>query len=193
MEETRPLAVSVTAKILLERIDSLASTMLAARPGSQADTKRDFPHLDAWTKAWKPNEADQENHLFHMWQQLSAESIKTPEQFAARKRDLLAQLKRCAERITEYNNRGKTFVDFRRTNFHDWFVTGEAFGSAPSKGGELLLNADGAVPVKQVAYAGQAHSGLVSNRLQVPSAPKRLQLRRSISIITQRDAAFDST
>lgn len=58
------------------------------------------------------------------------------------------------------------FEGFNGPGFPGWFVTGDAFGSGPSQSGAFVLRWAGedkpqAVPVA----AGQAHSGLVSDRL----------------------------
>ena len=58
------------------------------------------------------------------------------------------------------------FEDFNRDSFDGWFVTGNAFGARPSQPGDLRLEpADGASKLTAVA-PGQAHSGLVSDRLR---------------------------
>ncbi len=58
------------------------------------------------------------------------------------------------------------FEDFNRDSFDGWFVTGQAFGDRPSRRGDLRLDfADGAsrlIPLEP----GQAHSGLISDRLR---------------------------
>ena len=58
------------------------------------------------------------------------------------------------------------FEDFNRDSFDGWFVTGDAFGDRPSRPGDLRLDLAGGasrlVPVKP----GQAHSGLISDRLR---------------------------
>ncbi len=123
-------------------------------------------HLDAWLKAWRPAEVAKPDHLFHLWRQLSDTSLQTPEQFAARKREQLEKSNVSSDRLVEYSKRAITYVDFRRDDFRNWFVTGNAFGSAPTKGGELVLRLDASLPVKQVIAGGQAHSSFVSPRLQ---------------------------
>src|SRR5581483_3754740 len=57
------------------------------------------------------------------------------------------------------------FADFARDDYRNWFVTGEAFGTAPSRAGEAQLSADGQ-QVERLTGIGAAHSGLVSTRLQ---------------------------
>jgi hypothetical protein len=56
------------------------------------------------------------------------------------------------------------FEDFSKPAYEGWFASGEAFGSGPSRAGDLTVEIAGrrAIPVP----AGWAHSGLVSDRLQ---------------------------
>jgi hypothetical protein len=53
-------------------------------------------------------------------------------------------------------------ADFRRDDFREWTVTGDAFGNAPTGANEWRIAGNSAVP----ATPGQAHSGRVSDRLQ---------------------------
>ena len=54
------------------------------------------------------------------------------------------------------------FEGFDADSFGDWSVSGPAFGDRPSRPGDWRLDPEGPVPVA----AGQAHSGLVSDRLR---------------------------
>jgi hypothetical protein len=58
------------------------------------------------------------------------------------------------------------FEDFERDGFDGWFVAGDAFGCGPSRRGDWRLGWDGPWPVAEAIAPGQAHSGLVSDRLQ---------------------------
>jgi hypothetical protein len=58
------------------------------------------------------------------------------------------------------------FADFRKDTYESWFVSGEAFGDAPSGPRAMLLQADPKRPVKTLVSSGLAHSGLVSGKLQ---------------------------
>jgi cytochrome c553 len=64
------------------------------------------------------------------------------------------------------NSTGKIFADFRKDTYKNWFISGEAFGDAPSGPGAMLLQADPKRPVKTLVSPGIAHSGLVSGKLQ---------------------------
>ena len=52
------------------------------------------------------------------------------------------------------------------TGFDGWFVAGDAFGCGPSRRGDWRLGWDGPWPLAETIAPGQAHSGLVSDRLQ---------------------------
>jgi hypothetical protein len=55
------------------------------------------------------------------------------------------------------------FEDFEGESFDGWFVTGDAFGDRPSRSGDARL----AAPARWISIEpGQAHSGLVADRLQ---------------------------
>ncbi|MEJ7638025.1 MAG: DUF1553 domain-containing protein, partial [Singulisphaera sp.] len=58
------------------------------------------------------------------------------------------------------------FEDFDGPDFRGWFVTGDAFGTGPSRAGDWRPARDAASPVAMSVAAGMAHSGLVSDRLQ---------------------------
>jgi mono/diheme cytochrome c family protein len=60
----------------------------------------------------------------------------------------------------------EVFVDFRKDDFKDWFVSGEAFGDRPSQPGAILVGEDAKRPIKWMVAPGIAHSGLVSGALR---------------------------
>jgi hypothetical protein len=57
------------------------------------------------------------------------------------------------------------FEDFKKGTYQSWFVTGQAFGTAPVQTPIALLKADLQTPVGSIVPPGTAHSGLVSNKL----------------------------
>src|SRR5207244_4160840 len=71
-----------------------------------------------------------------------------------------------AARTTADAGKALVFADFRKASFADWFLTGEAFGAAPSKGAEQILQLDGTPPIRRLVPPGVAHSGLISGKLQ---------------------------
>ncbi len=69
------------------------------------------------------------------------------------------------ERATNRDKKTVVFEDFNRESYDGWFVTGSAFGERPSRAGDFRLDfrerTARLVPVR----AGQAHSGLLADRL----------------------------
>jgi ribosomal protein L37E len=57
------------------------------------------------------------------------------------------------------------FEDFGGETFRGWYVSGEAFGTGPTRGTEVVLQADQRSPVRQLVGAGLAHGGLMADRL----------------------------
>jgi hypothetical protein len=57
------------------------------------------------------------------------------------------------------------FEDFDRDSFDGWFVTGDAFGASPSHLGDLRLALESGAPRLTAVKPGQAHSGVISDRL----------------------------
>jgi len=58
------------------------------------------------------------------------------------------------------------FEDFSRDSFDGWYATGDAFGNRPSRAGDFRLELDRPSPRLVAIQPGQAHSALVSDRLQ---------------------------
>ncbi|MGO9914582.1 MAG: PSD1 and planctomycete cytochrome C domain-containing protein [Isosphaeraceae bacterium] len=79
------------------------------------------------------------------------------------------------------NSRGKTIVfeDFNRDSYSGWFVTGSAFGERPSRAGDFRLDFRGPTARLVPVRAGQAHSGLLAERLSgvLRSRSFRIQTR----------------
>ncbi len=152
----RPLAVAVTAHDCRERLGKLADGLLK-RP-----TTVDLRTLDAWRKA----DRRRIDGLFSPLVQLADPAATlTPQQFTARRQELVKRLKDRAAAAEEAKSRYLPFEGFK-TSYRDWFVTGAAFGDGPSRAGDLVLRPEQPRPVRQVLGAGLAHSGLVSDRLQ---------------------------
>jgi hypothetical protein len=57
------------------------------------------------------------------------------------------------------------FEDFNRDSYSGWFVTGSAFGERPSRAGDFRLDLRGRTARLFSVRAGQAHSGLLADRL----------------------------
>src|SRR5262249_3439494 len=104
---------------------------------------------------------EQLEHPLHAWRALTDPAVRTPAQFAARRRQLVEGRK---ARAAEGAKRSTTFADFR-AGYRGGFVTGHAFGDGPSRA-EAVLDPSAPVPVQRLVRPGVAHSGLVSGRLQ---------------------------
>ncbi len=71
-----------------------------------------------------------------------------------------------AKRISNQDAKAIVFEDFNRDSYGGWFVTGHAFGDRPSRAGDFRLDAGGRSVRLLAVEAGQAHSGLLADRLQ---------------------------
>jgi hypothetical protein len=60
----------------------------------------------------------------------------------------------------------EVFEDFGCGDFDGWYTTGDAFGDRPSRAGDFRLDFEEKAPRLVTVGAGQAHSGLVSKKLQ---------------------------
>ncbi|WP_422925274.1 PSD1 and planctomycete cytochrome C domain-containing protein [Singulisphaera sp. PoT] len=85
---------------------------------------------------------------------------------------------KAAQAAPRPNDSSILFEDFGAETFRDWVATGDAFGTAPTRSGDFLLKltptSAQAVPVA----SGQAHSGLVSDRLQGVLRSKTFPIER---------------
>ena len=59
----------------------------------------------------------------------------------------------------------KVFDDFDRDHYSGWVVSGPAFGDRPTRTGDFRLDLAGGAVRARSALPGQAHSGLISDRL----------------------------
>jgi cytochrome c553 len=150
----RDLAVAITAKALHERAADLSKSLLSARPAPAPEKGR------------RKTEASPERHPLYPLLELAGKEALTPEQFAAKRRDLVERLRARSARAADGASRSTVFEDFKKGNYQDWFVSGEAFGDGPSRGPEVLLRPDPARPVRRVVGPGVTHSGLVSDQLK---------------------------
>jgi hypothetical protein len=111
--------------------------------------------------------AEQAGDLPSAWRGLAGPGADlSPDAFTTRRQELVRQLKAQAARAAEQEARCTLFADFRKDGFRDWFVTGEAFGSGPSTADDLVAQPRPGRLVRRLVGPGQAHSGLVSDRLQ---------------------------
>src|SRR5262249_50986101 len=144
--QSQTVAVDLSARLLQERTANLAKDLLAGR------VKQD---------------AAQPAHPLHTWAVLGSLREGTDgKQFAAKRQQLLDRLQVEAAQAAESEGRSRVLVDFTKDDYRDWFVTGDAFGTAPTTAPAAVLQANQGNPVKLLLPAGMAHSGLVSSKLQ---------------------------
>lgn len=93
-------------------------------------------------------------------------STRTPSEFSTKRMEILKKTKAISAVAVERQKRDILFEDFKKGTFQDWFVTGNAFGSAPCQMTQTILSSDPDRPVKEVVGPCVANSGRVSNRLQ---------------------------
>jgi hypothetical protein len=163
LAQARKLAVSTTARTLTERSGSLGKYLMASRAGIAQDQVEAMA-LERWkTALWRSGIWKQE-HFFYPWQMLA--NHQNEESFDAVRKAVLAQLKAQAGRVADAEKKAVVFADFARETFRDWFVTGEAFGTGPTRQPTPLLANDSSGTIKQMVAPGVAHSGLISDKLQ---------------------------
>jgi hypothetical protein len=138
----------------------LGATLACARCHDHkfdAITARDYYALTGYLKSSRPQ------HAF----------LDMPERIGGKVRELETikaefnrrGVKPKATEPTVQNDGSTVFEDFRKGTFDGWFATGDAFGSRPSRSGDMRINAL-ATPSAEAVAPGFAHSGLVSDRLQ---------------------------
>jgi cytochrome c553/mono/diheme cytochrome c family protein len=158
-ERGRALAVPATADALAEQAGHMAENLLATRTTPTAGRK--LPDL------------------LRPWQELAGPGPDlSPEQFAARRQELVRQLRSEAPRAAEQGARCTVFADFRRDGFRDWFVTGAAFGTAPSTADDVVLQDRPGRLVSRLVGVGVAHSGLLSGKLQGTRRSRTFTIRK---------------
>jgi cytochrome c553 len=141
-----------------EIIKRLGEVKADAQPLAVAASARTLlSHLDALPDAAKADP------LLKPYLELAHADEK---QFAAKRKELAEKLKGEGDRATAVASKAIHFDEFAKSSYADWFITGESFGYAPSRIGDVTLRTDGGLPVQRVFRAGVAHSGLVSNKLQ---------------------------
>src|SRR5690606_12020939 len=105
---------------------------------------------EQWNEA-RQNPADP----FHVWAVL----LQAPAaDFSTRREELRKQLSGLGEQPPET----ELFEDFNTGLFDDWFITGWAFGSGPTRPGQWNATRDNF----PLTHSGVAHSGLLSNKLR---------------------------
>jgi hypothetical protein len=124
-----------------------------------ASEAQDAAHLARWGAVLRDPRVRDPGHLLHAWAALAdLPGDATPEQFASRRRQVIEALR--AEQAKP--DATILFEDFASSGYGDWTVSGDAFGSSPSRPGDFRVGPEGVVPVAP----GIAHSGLASDRLR---------------------------
>jgi cytochrome c553 len=140
--QATPIAISAAATQLRKRAENLAHYLLSAK--GQKETVPDHDPLYPWVRL---------------------PGMLQPEQFIANRQTLVQRLKDGAAQAGQALASAAVFEDFQTDTFQNWFVSGEAFGTGPTRGVQPLLSVDDG-SVRTVVPPGVAHSGLVSDKLQ---------------------------
>jgi hypothetical protein len=114
--EARTLAVAATADALAAQSGKVAKYLLAARTGCPAadEGEQDAAAIDAWIKLLRRLGPGAVADLLHPWQVLAGLGLDlSPEQFAARRQELVRQLRAEQARHAEQEGRCAVFADFR--------------------------------------------------------------------------------
>jgi len=147
-------------------VDHIVFTDSAAsvRPRRSVATVAEEFYVDAellgrWVAALSDKEAKQTSHPIRAWTELASAG-------AAVRMDSIESLRRRlagdAAKAKETAGRSELFWDFDKNGFDGWFVTGQAFGRAPT----AVATWDAMQGGLSVAEPGVAHSGLLSQRMQ---------------------------
>ncbi len=158
--DAKRLAIPRAASVLMARVEKMLESMRESRP-----------RLD-------PKKAGE---LFEAWRALVDPALpEGAEAFAARRRGLVEQRKARAARAAASPHVAVT--DFASSGYREVSLTGDSFGTAPSRAGDVLLRPDGGV--RELVPPGQARSDGASVRLQgalrtktIPIDKKRLWVR----------------
>jgi mono/diheme cytochrome c family protein/cytochrome c553 len=161
--KARDRVAAELAPAWLEQARLASRYLLAARKqGSAEDAAResglDAERLRRWVAALRAKETAGADHPLYAWTAGTADPAVPA---AALRVSLQEQERRAADAAAA----AERFADFRRPTYDDWFVTGDAFGAAPVRPGDIVLGDRPDRPVARLAWGG-AHSGLLSARLQ---------------------------
>jgi hypothetical protein len=153
---TNSLAIKLSARELQARLTGLAHALLAARGGKPSEFAETLRKVDV--RSGDP--------LFRPWRILGEPAYRDGAAFLEKKRELAEQLRSPLRHSTEASKQDMVFADFRKDDYHDWFVTGDAFGERPASLADVEVRPAAAVPVRRLIGPGTASSGLVSGKLE---------------------------
>src|SRR5262249_34701182 len=120
---------------------------------------RDAERLERWRDALQMPEVRQPQHPLYVWTQLSGRPAAEFTRQQKNLRDKLAQ-------SVPADGRTVLFEDFEKPRYDGWFVTGDAFGTGPSREGDVLLGDSPGRPIAGFIEGGWAHSGRLTRRLE---------------------------
>jgi hypothetical protein len=166
--QARLLAEAMTAKAMKQHIVNLPKYLAAERAGRRNGAS--VAELDQWTPAFRKPSLSQADHVFHPWTGLApAGADLTPEQFDAKRRELvqgLKALKTHADQVAAKELPPLLGPGQPANGAGEWFVTGDAFGPGPLPEPDVVLHADPQRPIQVVLAPGTIHSGLVAPQLK---------------------------
>jgi hypothetical protein len=174
-EKIRALATSELAPVWRDQVARAKRYLLAARlvnaaPRDPANLQRaaresglDPGRLQRWAQALRLEDDSGPDHPLYAWLRLTDPDDQT--QPFRRRRETLRTALSEQDAGARAAASTRTFADFRKPTFAGWYVTGDAFGPAPARPGDILLGDSPDRPIARFASGG-AHSGLLSNRLQ---------------------------
>ncbi len=143
----------LAARETMNRNAEIDVSVIAAR--ANVDATR----LTQWIKAMEDAALKEPSHPLRAWHELANRKGEPASLDFAAARD---RLKSEAIREAKEHEQAPLFADFNGDDYGDWFVTGEAFGAAPTRAAQWDSQTRGL----RAAQPGIAHSGLLSNRLR---------------------------
>jgi hypothetical protein len=122
-------AVKATSAQLKGRLDGLSKSLLDSRKdGTTAFAKALSRSQEEWCRPWRV---------------LGDPALKTPEQWQAKKKEMLAQMQAEAAQARKKREEYRLFDDFSGKDYAGWFVTGDSFGDAPAgRGWDVDVSAE---------------------------------------------------
>ena len=117
----------------------------------------DSARLARWVAALQSDEAKKPSHPLYVWQRLVKSKDVAGEWAKIQIDNATARTK-----ADEGQKASPLFADFNGKNFGDWFVTGDAFGTAPTQ----VRQWDTSSESTRLVEPGIVHSGLISPKLR---------------------------
>jgi len=118
---------------------------------------------DAWHEQLQ-EAADDAHSFWDPWRVLAA--VKDPQEFAKHRNEMLRATRDQQQVIADNLKDAVVFEDFEDGSYDGWTNFSFAFGTAPTRAGELILDSSVDAPAARFLAGGLAHSGRISGRLQ---------------------------